>query len=217
MSREYLAQGDRVYALIRSRPAPLPELKKKYPESLTLIDCDVAATASVNNAAKELAGHIDHIDVLINNAGVNLDLPKIVDYTQTNFDDMEKTFNINTAGPMRVVKALAPLVKAGCLSVAVSSGAGSIAANDETEVEIAYRVSKAALNMAYRLYSNTVKKAGVRVLLVDPGWMHTDMGGPRAPCDPEENARLLVQLLNKADTIPKEWLFISYQGKEIPW
>jgi NAD(P)-dependent dehydrogenase (short-subunit alcohol dehydrogenase family) len=217
MAREFLAQGDQVYALIRKASPAFLTLEQTYGPQVRWLPCDVSDTASVNAAAKKLAALIDHADILINNAGVNLDLGNVVDYTRTNFDDMAKTFAINTAGPMRVVQALVPLLKPGSLSVAISSGAGSITYSTEVEVEIAYRVSKAALNMAMRLYGNTVKKQGVRMLLVDPGWMHTDMGGPAAPCDPEENARLIVELLNRADAIPAERLFVNYKGEEVPW
>jgi NAD(P)-dependent dehydrogenase (short-subunit alcohol dehydrogenase family) len=118
---------------------------------------------------------------------------------------------------MRIVQAFDRFLQGGSWSAAISSGAGSIARNPRTEVEIAYRVSKTALNMAFNLYSNTVKKRGVRTLLIDPGWMKTDMGGPGATCDPEENGRLIVELLNNADRIKGDLLFVDFQGGEVPW
>jgi NAD(P)-dependent dehydrogenase (short-subunit alcohol dehydrogenase family) len=219
LSRVFLEQGDTVFGLVRKTSGLLSDLRTEYPDTLNIITCDVAETADVRAAAEKLRATIDHIDILINNAGVNLDMSKVVNYLETDFDEMAATFNINTAGPMRVVKAFAPLLRTGSLSVAISSGAGSITliGSGKVEVEIAYRVSKAALNMAMQIYANTAGKNGVRVLLIDPGWMHTDMGTPAAPCDPDENARHIVSLLNRADTIPPDQIFVDYMGKPKPW
>jgi NAD(P)-dependent dehydrogenase (short-subunit alcohol dehydrogenase family) len=217
LTREFLAAGNRVFALVRNTGDALPTLGASFADTLDIVPCDVGSTESVRRAAGKVKARTDHLDMLINNAGVNLDMGHVVDYTRTDFDEMEKTFNINTAGVMRVVQAFDSLLQAGSLSAAISSAAGSIAMNPETETEIAYRVSKTALNMAFSLYSNTVKKRGVHTLLVDPGWMRTDMGGPGANCDPEENGRFIVELLNSAARIQKNILFVNYLGKEIPW
>ncbi|MDR1420259.1 MAG: SDR family NAD(P)-dependent oxidoreductase [Treponema sp.] len=217
MTRDFLAAGDTVYALVRSDGKELPSLLPRFPDTLIVVPCDVGSTESVNRAAKAVKARTDHLDMLVNNAGVNFDLGHLVDYTRADFDEMDKTFNINTAGVMRVVKAFDPLLREGSWSFAVSSGAGSITRNPATEVEIAYRVSKTALNMAFRLYSNTIRKRKVRTLLIDPGWMRTDMGGPRATCDPEENGRLIVDLLKSADTLSEDILFVDFHGKEVPW
>jgi NAD(P)-dependent dehydrogenase (short-subunit alcohol dehydrogenase family) len=217
MTKEFLAAGDTVFALVRKDGADLPLLLTQFPHTLTVVPCDVGCTASVAKAAAEVGARTASLDMLINNAGVNLDLGRVVDFTRTDFDEMEKTFNVNTAGVMRVLKAFDFLLKKGSWSFALSSSAGSISRNPATEVEIAYRVSKAALNMAFRLYSNTVRKRGIRTLLIDPGWMRTDMGGPGATCDPEENGRLIVGLLKSAGGIGEDILFVDFHGKEVPW
>jgi NAD(P)-dependent dehydrogenase (short-subunit alcohol dehydrogenase family) len=217
LTREFLAAGDTVYALVRGNGKELPALLSQFPDTLVAVPCDVGSTESVGKAVEAVKARTDHLDMLINNAGVNFDLPHVVDYTQIDVDAMGKTFEINTAGVMRVVQAFDPLLREGSWSFAVSSGAGSITRNPGTEVEIAYRVSKTALNMAFRLYSNTIRKRKVRTLLIDPGWMRTDMGGPRATCDPDENGRLIVKLLTDADALSKDILFVDFHGKEVPW
>jgi NAD(P)-dependent dehydrogenase (short-subunit alcohol dehydrogenase family) len=217
MAKEFLAAGDTVFALVRNEGAALPLLLPQFPHTLVIIPCDVGCTAAVTKAAAAVGTRTNHLDMLINNAGVNLDLGRAVDFTHTNFDEMEKTFNVNTTGVMRVLKAFDFLLKKGSWSFALSSSAGSISRNSSMELEIAYRVSKAALNMAFRLYSNTVRKRGVRTLLIDPGWMRTDMGGPGATCDPEENGRLIVELLKSAGGLGEDILFVDFHGKEVPW
>jgi NAD(P)-dependent dehydrogenase (short-subunit alcohol dehydrogenase family) len=217
LTKEFLAAGDKVFALVRNTGKILPAFDSECTGKLIIVSCDVGSSEGVRRAAGEVKAHTDHLDMLINNAGVNLDMDRVVDYTQTNFDEMEKTFNINTAGVMRVVQAFDCLLRSGSLSAAISSSAGSIARNPLTETEIAYRVSKAALNMAFKLYTNTVKKRRIRTLLIDPGWMRTGMGGPGADCDPEENGHFIAELLNNVDRIQEGTLFVDYRGKGIPW
>jgi NAD(P)-dependent dehydrogenase (short-subunit alcohol dehydrogenase family) len=218
LTRNFLEMGHRVFALNRSKSAQADELAKKFPQSFHIIHCDVSKTADVKGAAAELADTygIQAIDILLNNAGVDLDLGHLVDYSKTDFDAMKNTFDINTAGPMRVIQAFAKFLKKGSLCAAISSGAGSVGlvADTDREVETAYCVSKAALNMAFTIAGHTLHKSGVRTLLIDPGWMHTDMGGPSAPCDPEENAKKIAAIL----LAPPEGLpFVSYEGKAVPW
>jgi NAD(P)-dependent dehydrogenase (short-subunit alcohol dehydrogenase family) len=220
LTKTYLAQGDIVYALVRKVSDQLAQMDQKE-ENLHLIKCDVSSTKDVEAAADWFKQNMDKVDILLSNAGVNMDNrgrdPEPFD--QYDFDTMNDTFTINTAGPMRMVKAFDPLLKPGSLAVSISSGAGSIALNEGVEVEYAYRMSKAALNMGMRLFDNTMRSRNrdVRTVLIDPGWMHTEMCGPVAPCDPEENASMIVDVLNRIDEFPKDWLFISYKGEHLPW
>lgn len=218
LTKNYLAQGDTVYALVRKVSEQLSELEKKE-ENLHVMSCDVSSTESVEAAAAQLKQKLEKIDILYNNAGVNLDNrgEELFLFDQTDFDRLNDTFTINTAGPMRVVKALHPLLQEGSAAVSISSGAGSIALNGGVEVEYAYRMSKTALNMGMRLFDSTMRKKGVRTVLMDPGWMHTEMCGPAAPCDPEENAVMIVDVINRIKEFPEDWLFISYKGEQIPW
>ena len=78
----------------------------------------------------------------------------------------------------------------------------------------AYHVSKAALNAAMRSLAADVRAKGVAVAVFSPGWVKTDMGGPRAPGSPQESARgaLAVARLPFAAT-GQFWK----DGREIPW
>jgi NAD(P)-dependent dehydrogenase (short-subunit alcohol dehydrogenase family) len=217
LTRAFIDRGDRVFVLVRSRREKLLALASESAGKLTIIDCDVTDTVSVRKAAVALSCGLSHIDILINNAGVNPDLDRAVDYRETDFDAMEKAFNTNTYGPMRVVQALDEMLGEGSVSAAISSGAGSLTLNTNIDVMYSYRASKTALNMCFRLYANTVSRRGVRVLLVDPGWLMTDMGGEGAKDDPLEHARLVADLLSHTERIPADALFVNFEGKQIPW
>ena len=57
---------------------------------------------------------------------------------------------------------------------------------------------------------------GISCVLIHPGWVRTDMGGPNAPLSPQESVRAMRRLI---DTLgPKDsGKFYSYDGHEHPW
>jgi len=121
----------------------------------------------------------------------------------------------NALGPMRAIEALQDLVPAAGLIGAMSSGQGSIA-NNETGMREVYRGSKAALNMFMRSFA--AHHAGTRraMLLLAPGWIRTDLGGPNAPFTIEESVPRLVDILLAKRGIPG----LAYQdrsGQTVPW
>jgi NAD(P)-dependent dehydrogenase (short-subunit alcohol dehydrogenase family) len=80
----------------------------------------------------------------------------------------------------------------------------------------AYRLSKAALNMAMRNMHVDLHPEGFVTIAMHPGWVQTDMGGPQAPLRPEESVR---GMLNVIDQLKAEdgGRFFSYEGQELPW
>src|SRR5262249_57807923 len=128
-----------------------------------------------------------------------------------------RTLDVNALGPLRVVQAFLPLLRAGRspLLVNVSSEAGSIGPAGRDR-EFDYCMSKAALNMATRLLGNYLSGA-VRVLALHPGWLRTDMGGPHAALDPDAVAETVSERLLGDDPAPSSSLFIDHQGRPLPW
>jgi NAD(P)-dependent dehydrogenase (short-subunit alcohol dehydrogenase family) len=77
-------------------------------------------------------------------------------------------------------------------------------------------MSKAALNMQSRILQNDLESRGFRVLVIHPGWMRTDRGGPEADIHPDEAAEGIFRL------VMKPWkagnpMYIDYKGKPFPW
>ena len=96
----------------------------------------------------------------------------------------------------------------------ISSGLASIT-NAEGQM-LAYSVSKAALNAVMKSLSLVLKERGIRVNMLSPGWVRTDMGGTDAPLSAEQSATLLydnIIALGAEDS----GLFIGIEGNLIPW
>jgi NAD(P)-dependent dehydrogenase (short-subunit alcohol dehydrogenase family) len=91
---------------------------------------------------------------------------------------------------------------------------GSLA-NNKSGGSIAYRSSKAAVNMVMRSAAIDLAPRGISCVLVNPGWVRTDMGGPKAPLSPQESVKAMRRLINTLG--PKNsGQFYNYDGCEYP-
>ena len=153
------------------------------------------------------------LDLLLVTAGVtNNEQTPIGQVPVADFVDVMVT---NALSPMRVIEALEDLVSPEGLIGALSSGQGSIANNVTAGREV-YRGSKAALNMFMRSFA--VRQAATRrsILLLAPGWIRTDLGGPDAPFTLEESVPLLVDLLLSRRGTPG-LAYLDRTGRPVPW
>lgn len=130
-------------------------------------------------------------------------------------------YNVNALGMMRICKTLWPLFRKGILVVTVSSESGSIGAARRSQ-EYGYGMSKAAVNMGAKLLSNELWNMGGRVLIIHPGWLRTEMGGPDAfksdkSVSPDESAENIVNLAINIDKIPRDQMFMTHTGEILSW
>ncbi|WP_456414324.1 SDR family oxidoreductase [Oceanithermus profundus] len=157
------------------------------------LELDVTSDASVAAAFRFLEERLGRLDALVNNAGVLLDEDRRLPGLELPIEAVRATYEVNTFGPLRVTQAFAPLlVRQGGNVVNVSSVMGQLASAGPGY--LAYRSSKAALNMVTRVLAAELAPRGVRVNAVHPGWIRTRMGGPEAPGRPEEGAEPIVGL-----------------------
>lgn len=217
LTKKYLEEGDTVFAGARDVTGSLLlELKEQYTERLQIIPLEVTSTESVTKAYQLVGAYTDTIDTIINNAAVHNET-SFEPLETADIDDCLGVYDINTLGPLRVIKGFVSFVrnsKQGQV-INVSSESGSIG-NCWREKEFDYCMSKAALNMGTKLLANYLKKDGVKVIAIHPGWMRTDMGGSNATLDPYETACVLVDLFQKSYDIEGP-IFIDNEGNQYPW
>ncbi len=216
--REYLSRGYQVFgADLRCHP-DTEKLLAETGGTYCFFRTDVADTASVRHLAEAVGGETPSLDILINAAGI---LRPESEYLLEDFDiDGARTLlDINALGPLRVVKACIGLLRKGeeKLLVNISSEAGSLTAHADYINRYDYCMSKAALNMQSVILQRYLKPEGIRVLLFNPGWMHTPMGGPDAPVDPADSARGIADLAETLRQKPDSYMYWNYNGTERPW
>ncbi|MBQ6229881.1 MAG: SDR family NAD(P)-dependent oxidoreductase [Eubacterium sp.] len=216
----YLEAGDMVIATVRKPSAELEELKDKYGEKLIIAVMDLLDTDSVEAAAKEVAGKVDHIDTLINNAvGVSPDCDK--GFFEADLDLIPKTIDIIAVGTMRVIKAFYPLLKNAsgtALIMNISSEAGSIERCHRIN-NLDYGMGKAALNMATMNLYNTFKdERKINIFAVHPGWIRTDGREDNpAPLSSYEAAGILKDLFAERREDFEGHRFITNEGEDYPF
>lgn len=214
-ARQYLADGWLVYATCRD-PASASELRGLADASgsrLRILPLDVTKLASVRAAAEELKG--ETIDLLLNNAGVGGARGQSVG--NIDYDAWAKVLNVNTLGPMRVAEAFVDHVARSerKLIVTLTSGMGSIGDNTSGGA-FAYRSSKAAVNMVIRSLAIDLAPRGITCIVVNPGWVRTDMGAPNAPLSPAESISRLRRLID--NFVPAHsGRFFNHDGREYAW
>ena len=207
-ARQYAAAGWTVIATARN-PESAADLNAL---PVRVMQLDVTDQQSIDKLVGALKGA--PVDLLINNAGI---FPRSASLSEVDFEDVARTFEVNIMGPMRVTRALLPNLRSGEMKIVVSitSGLGSIADNTGGRF-YGYRESKAALNMFTRSLAAELRDDDFTCVVISPGWVQTDMGGPGANLTPEESItgmRAVIAKLTPADT----GTYWNYDGETIPW
>jgi len=159
------------------------------------VEIDVSDRASIARAAQEVAGKVDHLDVLVNNAGIMEDDKGIAEVDDETF---LATLTTNTLGPLRVTQAFLPLLSKSARGTVVNLSSGLGQLSDMGSAYPAYSISKTALNAVTRQFSAVLHEKGITVNSVCPGWVRTDMGGPTAPRTVQQGADTVTWLATEA-------------------
>jgi len=214
-ARQYAAEGWQVLAACRA-PDAATDLQKLAAESggqIRILEMNVMDTASVRAAAATLKG--EAIDLLLNNAGVGG--PPGQQLGNLDYAAWARVLDTNSLGPMRVVEAFLENVAQSRLKqiVTITSGMGSIEDNSSGG-RYAYRSSKAAVNMVMKSLSVDLAPRGITCVVMNPGWVRTDMGGSGGKLSPAESIKAMRSVI--AALKPEDsGKFLNYTGKPYPW
>lgn len=186
-----------------------------------LLGIDVADETSVRQAAKALAAETDHLDVLVNNAGIILGMDQAP--SAQRMEDLKAVYEVNVFGPIRVTQAFIPLLKAasGARVVMMGSGLGSLTlVSDPTSIYstanfLAYNSSKTAVSAVAVAFAKELAPLGIKVNAVEPGSVATDLNGNNGALTPEQGAASAIRAATLGADGPSGGFF-GHEGRQ-PW
>lgn len=210
--KQYAHEGELVLACCRNptEATQLLELKKQY-SKIEIYPLDLASIDSIKSLARDLSRPID---IIINNAGM-LEKDQLGDLS---VESLMRSFQINAIAPIKMAEAFMKHLENGKrkLLACVSSSMGSIGSNTSGGY-YSYRTSKAALNMLMKSAAVDLMPNGIKVLLLHPGWVKTQMGGTDANISPEVSITGMRTVIENYNPPAGEVIFYRYSGEIVPW
>ena len=212
MAKEYLARGWHVIATVRGTAhTGLHALLAEHTGRLEIETVDINETDQVQALHTRLRQR--SLDLLFVNAGIAPNPGTPIGEVST--DEFVQVMINNALSPLRFIETFHDLVQAKGTIAVMSSGLGSIANNTNGGWET-YRASKAALNTLLRSFVARHAMDARTYLLIAPGWVRTDMGGPEAALGIDESIPRVVDVVEAQ--IGKGGLhYLNYQGETLAW
>lgn len=213
--KQYAAAGWRVLACCRD-PGQALALGKIAADSqgrVMLHALDMADFHAIDTLAEDLRGI--PIDLIINNAGIYPD--RNGGFGRADYDAWASAFRVNAMAPLKMAEAfVGHLERAEGKTIAtLGSKMGSIADNTSGGCYL-YRSSKAAVNIVVKSLAIDLAGRGIKAVVLHPGWVQTDMGGPNALITAEQSVSGMRNVLTRL-TVADSGRFIAYDGKNVPW
>lgn len=200
------ARGDQVIGACREASEGLSALGVRVEEGVDVTSGD---------AIEALRGRLDadglRLDLLVNNAGILL----YQSLDQIDYDQMRRQYEVNALGPLRVTAGLVSLLNEGAKVGLVTSRMGSIEDNTSGG-HYGYRASKAALNAIGKSLSHDLRRRGIAVAILHPGWVKTDMTRGSGNVGPDEAAAGLLARLDEL-SLETSGTFWHANGETLPW
>lgn len=208
-------RGWRVFACCRhpQQAKDLLDVASMTPAQVSVHVADMNELATLQALGYELRN--ESIDVLINNAGIyGSDQNR---FGQTDMTSWHEVFQVNCIAPMKLAEILCEQVTASDRKTiaCLSSKMGSMEDNGSGGSYL-YRSSKAALNAVVKSMSIDLRSRGIKAVVLHPGWVKTDMGGPHAEISTRESVSRMFGIIESL-TINDSGRFIDIDGEDIPW
>ncbi|MGD0145073.1 MAG: SDR family oxidoreductase [Rhizomicrobium sp.] len=212
MAAEFLKKGWNVVGTVRgSARTRLHDLADEYEGRVDIESLDITEPDRIAALHARLSGR--SFDILFVNAGTaNADDGAIADIST---EEYARVMVTNALGPMRVIESLQNLVSPKGMIGIMSSGQGSIGNNTNGRHDV-YRGTKAALNMHMRSYAARHAGEHRALVLMAPGWIRTDLGGPNAPVGMEDAIPQVVKVLLAQQGKPG-LQYLDRDGRIVPW
>ena len=214
-ARQLIAAGHTVYVGARDEQRG-KEAADQLGARFVLID--VTSDDSVAAAAAQLRAETGGLDVLVNNVGIPGGRTPPADVTAA---DVQRVYETNVYGVVRVTHAFLPLLEASAAPVIVnvSSGLGSFGVTTNPDrmehafPTLAYSSAKAAVNMLTSQYAKALPQ--LRINAVDPGYTATDFNAHRGTQTIEEGAEIIVTMAQIGPDGPTGGYFDRHGP--VPW
>ena len=207
LAKQLLDSGFRVYATYRSEMGGLASLSN---QNLSIHQMDVRDPAGIDNLSNSIEGKID---LLINNAGVADGRWQSI--SEIDMQHALEVIEINSIAPVLITQKLLNQMSDDSTIVMMSSLMGSIS-DCMSGRSYAYRASKTALNMFSIAMKNELQTQGVSILILHPGWVATDMGGPNATVSPEQSVSGMIERIDEHN-LSMSGRYVQYDGTPIEW
>ena len=178
--------------------------------NLSTFKLDVRDAEDVQSFANSIEGSVD---VLINNAGVSDGRWQSI--SEIDMQHAMEVIEVNSIAPVLVTQKFESKLKSGSKIVMMSSLMGSIS-DCMSGRSYAYRASKTALNMFSMAMKNELESQGISILIMHPGWVETDMGGPNAPLSVEESVFGIIERIEE-QTLKLTGRYVQFDGTPIEW
>ena len=213
MADEFRKRGWNVVGTVQgSARTDLHDLADEHPGRVEIESLDITEPDQITALHDRLSGR--SFDILFHNAGIaNANPHRSVAEVST--EAFVRVMVTNALSPMRIIEELQDLVPADGLIGVMSSGQGSVSNNESGRNDI-YRGSKAALNQFMRCYAARHAGEPRALVLMAPGWIRTDMGGPNAPFGVEESIPKIVNVLLAQQGKPG-LQYLDRDGHTVPW
>jgi len=212
--RQYAQQGWQIHACCRQpdQAQDLQSLAQQNP-SIQVHALDIGDETQIAALADKLSDI--SIDLLFNNAGIYGQ--QNASFGNTSSQQWLDCFYINCISQLKMCEAFVEQVARSQLKTiaSMSSKMGSMADNGSGGSYV-YRSSKAALNAVMKSASIDLQPRGIKLAILHPGWVKTDMGGPHAEISSAESVQLMRNTLEKL-TLDNSGSFFEIDGSIIPW